>query len=199
MLVKCKMCGIKNMDRNEMKVIETKSAKGNIIRKYYHDECLNEYLKAQKQKEIDKRELEMLDKIIKETFGVALLPNQAYIRLASIRNGVRNVRDNNSQREGYTYSEIADSFIRCEGDIAYYLDIKQFDTFLQAFNYVCEIIISDLNQFTMDKKAEEQRSLLAENIMGINDDDYFEYMKEKKHRPRKNNVSSVGKFFDDDL
>lgn len=200
MHVKCQHCGIKNTDRNEMDYIEIKGKKNDrITKKYFHPECFGEYKELLKQKEIEKTQLDSLYLVIKNILNVSALPNSAFIRLANARNGVNSVHENEGQKAGYTYAEIEEGFIRCEAEIAYALDHKDFESFYNLFGYVMGIVVSELAQYKIEKRKADDSQKMADHQSYL-DDDYEDFLSQEKTRKKtKKAVSSSGRFFADDL
>lgn len=186
MHVKCQHCGIKNTDRSEMNFIEIKGKKNDrVTKKYFHPECFEKYKEKARLKEIEKVQLDSLYQVIKRILNVPSLPNSAFIRLANARNGVNSVRENEGQKAGYTYAEIEEGFIRCEGEIVYALDRKDFESFYNLFGYVMGIVVSDLNQYSIEKRKFEDNERIAGQQSNL-EDDYEDFLsqqnKRKKHR-----------------
>lgn len=199
MHVKCQHCGIKNTDRNEMKFIEIKSKTSErVTKKYFHPECFDDYKKAMKEKEIEKSQLDSLYSTIKKILNVSALPHSAFIRLANARNGVNSVQENQGQKAGYTYAEIEEGFIRCEGEIVYALDRKDFDSFYNLFGYVMGIVVSELAQYSIEKRKAEDSQRMADYQSNL-DDDYDDFLSQKNIRKKPKKASSSGRFFADDL
>lgn len=193
--VKCQYCGITDTSKNEMEFELV--GKSKPIKKYFHKTCYQEYLKEKEFKEKEAKELEELKTTIENIFGIKQLPNQAYPFLQKLRNGEQVFGNQNMgkrYKQGYTYPLIKETFEYCEDTIQYWLTIKDFDGFMNAFKYALSIVIDKI--YFVEKRAKERENknmLIEEHIKQIEvSDEIFE-----SNYKKKNDKDDILDFLDD--
>lgn len=152
-LVKCQLCGKTDTPKEEMEYDLVGIKKK--VKKYYHKECFQQYLKEKEFREQERKELDELVEVIKDIYGIKAVPNSAYPFLQDLRNGTKffGKRDY-KYKQGYKYSLIKDTFIYCADTIEYWNATKQFDGFMNAFKYGLAIVCDKL--FIVEKKNKEK-------------------------------------------
>lgn len=196
-LKKCVHCEIKDTPKDEMLIYEEEFPT-RIVKQFLHKECYNQYVALSKQKQIDRKELVVLDETLKRIFNVKVMPNQIYVKLANVRSGGgTGYQDTNiGQKAGYSYAQLNDGFLKCEGDIDYAISYKKFYSFANMFAYSLEIVVSYLSKLEAEIAISSHSQEIAEEIMNghindeIEDDGLAQFKRNKKESKKKN-------FFDD--
>lgn len=130
--------------------------------KYFHKECYIKYLEDKAFKEQERQELDKLVEVIKEIYGVKVIPNSAYPFLQDLRNGTKFFgRYDYSYKKGYRYNLIAETFHYCSETIHYWNLHKSFNGFMGAFRYGLAIVCDKLSIVEQRKRDREMREAIS--------------------------------------
>lgn len=157
---KCQWC--KEHGNMEEMVIElTNSAKP--VKKFYHKDCHEEFLKDKAFKEQEQKEKDELNDVIKKIYGVKEVPNSAWVLLEKLRGGNPVFGKQNigkRYKEGYKYSLIKETFEYCSDTIEYWNGVKSFNGFMSAFRYALSIVIDKI-YFVEQRAKQREKSAIA--------------------------------------
>lgn len=193
MLVKCQHCNIKDTDRDDMNFELATNGK---TKKYYHKSCHEEYLKDKEFKENERVELDKLVEVIKNIYGVKILPNSAYPFLQDLRNGTKFFgKYDYKYKEGYTYDLIAETFEYCSDTIEYYNARKSFNGFIGALRYGLAIVCDKLSIVEQRRKHRENQERFIEKQIENMGYDGQEF--ESTYKKPKKSKSDISEFLDD--
>lgn len=165
-------------------------------KKFYHQNCYQEYLKDKEFKAKERQELDELVEVIKKVFGVKRLPNSVYPYLQDIRNGTQFFgKYNYKYKNGYSYKLIAETFDYCEYVIQDSIRRKGFNDFMTAFKYGLAIVVNKLPFVERKKQEAEMRKAVAESFMQNIDIDDLTFTERKRQSSRQEN--DISEFLDD--
>jgi hypothetical protein len=187
---KCQWCKVSDTSKEEMDI---ELVGKNQSAKYYHKVCYVPFLKEKEFKKKERVELDSLIEVIKEIYGVKVIPNSAYPFLQDLRNGTKFFgKYDYSYKQGYSYSIIAETYDYCSDTIQYYNGVKSFNGFMGAFRYGLAIVCDKLSIVEQRKKQRENSKVLIEkHIDQMEDDNEFA----TSYKP--SNKSSITEFLDD--
>lgn len=162
-LKKCAHCEIKDTPKDRLKVYED-VRETRTVKFLLHENCYDAFIEELEQRKQDRKELVELTDTILEIMNISVLPNQCFIKLANVRagSGTGYVSTNSGAKKGYTYKQLREGFIRCQGDIDYALDHVGFDNITNAFAYALEIVVSNVGAIVMEQNRKAQGNDLAE-------------------------------------
>lgn len=159
--VKCQYCEITDTARSKMAFEMV--GKARPVRKYYHKDCYEKYLKEKAIREKEMMEKDELVETLKDIYKIKELPRQVYPLLESLRNGNtvfgRRGREKNKSKEGYTYTVIKETFEYCRKDIEYWNGVKNFKGFMNAFKYGLTIVIDKIYLIDKMERAREVNNI----------------------------------------
>lgn len=180
--IKCNKCGISDTIKDEL---EFELVGEKQLKKYYHKGCFQEHLKDKVFKAQERVELDKLVEVIKDIYGVKLIPNGVYPFLQDLRNGNKFFgKHDYKYKEGYTYDLIAETFSYCSDTIEYWNAKKSFNGFSHALRYGLAIVCDKLSIVEQRRKQrEKQKQLINIHLENADaEDNEFEtsYKKSKK-------------------
>lgn len=192
MLVKCRWCDIKDTDRNDMMV-----EKVGKVNKYYHNNCWNSYQEHKKFLNKEKEEKDKLNECLLKIFRANEIPSQAWYMLERLRGGnpvFKEQKTGKRYKEGYKYSLIQEAFEYCEDTIHYWLRVKNFEGFMQAFRYSMSIIIDKIYYVEQKVKEREEKKRLVDSYVKSEKPEQLYESNYKKPTKSKNDITD---FLDD--
>jgi hypothetical protein len=181
--VKCQWCGVSDTPKDEMMFEMTTGKKP--VRKNYHKNCYNDYLKDKEFKQKEAEELDKLVEKIKDIFGAKAVPSSIYPYLQDLRNGTRFFgKYDYKYKQGYTYDLIAETFDYCSETIEYWVARKNFNGLTSALKYSLAIVCDKLQVVENRRKQREKQRMLIEkhieNVDGENQEFETSYKKKKQ-------------------
>jgi hypothetical protein len=192
---KCQYCKDKGL-LEDMKIEIVGQAKP--VRKFYHENCHNEFLKEKAFKEKEQSELDELTETIKSIYGVKDLPRQAFSLLQKLRNGdpVFGAKQKTGKRykQGYEYTLIKETFEHCSETIHYWNSVKGFEGFMGAFKYALTIIIDKI--YFVEQRVKERESKKAMIDKHVAEVEYDEHIFEHSYK-KKSSDTDITNFLDD--
>ena len=75
-MLKCQRCGVADTEKDELEFDLVGEKKP--VKKYYHKSCYQEHLKDKEFKAKESKELDELIEVIKDIYGVKVVPNTIY-------------------------------------------------------------------------------------------------------------------------
>lgn len=182
---KCQYCKeIGNIEDMQYESVGVKK----VVKKFYHNNCYNEYLEDKRFKEEEAKELDDLVETIKSIYGIKELPRTAYTLLQNLRNGEAVFGKKQSigkrYKEGYSYNLIKETYEHCSDTIEYWNGVKGFDGILGAFKYGLTIVIDKI-YFVEQRliEREKKKEMLDKHIDNMsNEEQEFETSYKKKRK-----------------
>ena len=189
---KCQWCKEKGL--LEEMLFETVGNK-KPVKKFYHENCYNEYAKEKEFKEKERQELDKLVEVIKKIYGVKSIPNPAYPYLQDLRNGTKFFgKYDYKYKQGYPYDLIAETFEYCSDTIEYWNGRKSFNGFTNALRYGLAIVCDKLSVVEEKRKQHEKNKIAIEKHIEQMDDDSQVFETSYKKKDKNTDISS---FLDD--
>lgn len=189
----CQLCKIKALKEDmEFEMVGTKTP----LAKYYHKgACWETRLKEKAFNEIESKELDDLVEIIKEIYGVKLIPSNSYPFLQALRNGTKFFGKNDYKyKQGYSYDLIAETFNYVSESIEYANRTKSFNGFNNALRYGLAIVCDKLSVVEQRRNLREKQSILIDkHLESIESEDEFVSSYKKKDKSK----SDITDFLDD--
>lgn len=192
--IKCQRCGISDTTKEDLKfelVGEKKPQK-----KYYHENCYEEHLKDKAFKEKEREELDKLTEVIKDIYGVKVIPNNVYPFLQDLRNGNKFFGKNDYKyKQGYSYELIAETFEYCSETIEYWNARKSFNGLSSAIRYGLAIVCDKLSVVEQRRKrVESQKTFIEKHIENV-DVESLEF--ESTYKKPAKSKTDISDFLDD--
>lgn len=160
---KCQICKGEGLFE-EMKVEFVGKTKP--VPKYYHETCHEEHLKDKAFKEVEQREKDELNEVIKKIYGVKEVPKQAWTLLEKLRGGNpvfgKKQQIGKRYKQGYKYPLIKETFEHCSETIEYWNGVKNFEGFMGAFKYALTIVIDKIYFVEQRATEREKKNALIE-------------------------------------
>jgi hypothetical protein len=189
---KCKQCGISDTHKDDMETI-FKGEKKTPER--YHKHCYQLYLKEQEFKEQERVELDKLVEVIKEIYGVKVIPSPCYPYLQDLRNGTKFFgKYDYKYKQGYTYDLIAETFNYCSETIEYWNSRKNFSGFSGALRYGLAIVCDKLSIVEQRRKDKERQELLINKHVEATESHNEEF--ETSFKKKKKSNADITDFLD---
>lgn len=193
-IAKCQYCDLKDTMKEDMEfeMVGTKKP----VPKYYHKECWEKHLEDKAFKEVERLELDKLVEVIKEIYGIKVIPNNAFPYLQNLRNGTKFFgKYDYSYKKGYNYALIADTFEYCSESIDYANANKSFNGFTNALRYGLAIVCDKLSVVEQRKATREKQRHLIE-LHHSNEKEVEEDFETSYKKPKKSNAD-ITDFLDD--
>lgn len=128
------------------------------LRKYFHQDCYQEFLHEQEMKEKDLKELDELYKYIVKLHSLSVLDGRMMEKIQDLRNGSIKVNGKKIKKykQGVPYSKMLDTYKYLNEKIDYILRSMQFQAKWNEFSYVFGTVINNLNTMNELEKANKQ-------------------------------------------
>jgi hypothetical protein len=168
---KCLVCSEKYLD--EDMIIVEKVGKSN--RRVCKGGCHNKYLADKEKKRIEKEQLGDLVEVIKEVHGIEIIPPQFYSYLQDIRNGneLFGRVGTKKSKQGYSYKEIAETYLDSKDSIRWARDNKDFKgNTMNLLKYTKAIVISNVANVADRLRHKEQQEETFKDNEVFQDYDY---------------------------
>lgn len=178
---KCDFCTKDDTLKEDMEVVVKEGKKKSY--KYYHKDCYPRFLKRQAFREKERKELDRLTEVIKEIYGVKVIPNSAFPLLQDLRNGNQFFGKKDGKfKQGYSYALIADTFEYVSESIERANATKSFSGgFGQAFRYGLAIVCDKLMVVEgIHRNQERQEQMIDLHTEKVAVEDFESSYKKKK-------------------
>lgn len=187
--LKCQRCGVADTEKDDLE-FELVGEK-RPVKKYYHKTCFEEHLKDKEFKAKEREELDKLIEVIKNIYGVKLVPDSVYPYLQDLRNGNKFFgKFDYKYKQGYTYDLIAETFEYCSDTIEYWNGRKSFNGFSGALKYGLAIVCDKLSVVEQRRqRKEEQRRLIEKHIENVDVESHEFETGYKKPSKNKNDIT----------
>jgi hypothetical protein len=163
---KCQWC--KEQGLLEDMTFEMSNAK-KPVKKFYHNDCYDDYLKDKEFKQMEAEELDKLVEKIKEIYGAKAVPSSIYPYLQDLRNGTKFFgKYDYKYKQGYTYDLITETFDYCSETIEYWNAKKSFNGLTSALKYALAIVCDKLQVVeNRRKRRESQKQLIDKHLENV--------------------------------
>lgn len=153
--VKCYLC--KEKGDKEVMVFEEHGEK-KIVRRYFHNQCHQEYKSEVELKQKELVELDHLYQYLLKLHSLELLDGRMMEKIQDLRNG--SIKVNGSKikkyKQGVSYSLMLDTYKHLNQKIDYILNTMQFQTKWNEFSYIFGTMIKNINSIKQLEKRNEQ-------------------------------------------
>lgn len=159
-ILKCFWCGKRDRE-DKIEII-----KGKQKRRYHSEKCYDEYLKDQEYKKREKEELDELIETIKKVHDIKAIPNQFYPFIQDLRNGNEFFGRIGQKRnkEGYRYSVIAETYLKCQSNIDWAKANVNFDNTFGMLKYTLAIIKKNIDKVNEEIERKEHNREVKKTI-----------------------------------
>jgi hypothetical protein len=136
------------------------------IRKYFHNDCYQEFLHEQEIKQQDLKELDDLYKYLVNLHSLTVLDGRMMEKIQDLRNGSIKINGKKIKKykQGVQFSKMLDTYKYLSEKIDYILRSMQFQAKWNEFSYVFGTVVNNLNSMNELEKANKQ----ANNLPRIN-------------------------------
>jgi hypothetical protein len=165
-IVTCRFCGEKDKkDNMECDVITTEKT---TTKNYIHKEpCWEHYLADKEFKLHEKEELDKLHKIILNLHKIDIVPSSFYSEyIQGLRNGnFKMGKTIKKYKEGFTYKEIADTYLYVTDSIKWAIANKKFDGTMAELKYCLAIVVDKIQVVKKKNKKMEQKKQVEARVV----------------------------------
>lgn len=153
--VKCFLCKEKS-DKETMHFEEVGKTKK--VRRYFHEECHQEYNRIQELKQKDLQELDVLYQHLLHLHSLELLDGRMMEKIQDLRNGSIKINGQKIKKykQGISFSLMLDTYKHLNQKIDYILNSMQFQTKWNEFSYIFGMMIKNINAIKQLEKRNEQ-------------------------------------------
>lgn len=176
--IKCKFCRVEDLKVNMVDLQDSSVPKS--YHGLYHPECRDAYLALRVDKDIDNEERDKLNALMKQIYGVDVIPPNIWIRLDYLRWGKRHHNEKKQITKPIRYQIIYDAFVLAQKSIDYVLRTKSFDSTGKMMLYCHSIMLNYINDAYNNQRNNEK----AKEKLNVNSMSEIIEIEEEREKPQ---------------